>query len=231
MRILFFIAILAPVAVPFPVKAANRNYSVTSFERIRVEGPYAVTVATNSAPFARASGSTQALDAVAIRVEGTTLIIQANRNAWRGSYDSPGPVLIAVGTPNLRAASIGGSGSLAIDRVRGLEFQLSVGGAAEARVSQADVDRFKLAVNGSGRVSVAGRAPALSATILGPAAVDLAPLTARDATVATQGASTVAFTATNSAKVTAAGTAAVTVSGRPACTVKASGSATVTGCQ
>jgi hypothetical protein len=231
MRTLFLIALLAPVAVPLPLKAATRNYSVTSFERVRVEWPYAISLVTNSAPFARASGTQTALDAVSIRVEGTTLIIQANRSAWGGSNASPGPVLIAVGTHDLRTASISGSGSLSIDRVRGLEFALSVGGAAEGRVANADVDRFKLAVNGSGKVTLSGKAPALTATVLGPAVVDATGFLSKDAIIAAQGASTVTFTATNSAKITAAGTANVAVSGNPACTVKALGSATVSGCR
>ena len=47
---LFFILVAAS-----PLAAAQRNYSVTDFTRIKLEGPFAVTLATNVAPFARAA--------------------------------------------------------------------------------------------------------------------------------------------------------------------------------
>ena len=75
----FFVA----VAVASPATAADRNYSVTSFDRIRVEGPYSVNVTTNVAPFARASGDLRAIDRVSLRVEGRTLYVRANRPACR----------------------------------------------------------------------------------------------------------------------------------------------------
>ena len=88
---------LAALAVP--ASAADRNYSVTSFDRIRVEGPYAVSVTTNVSPFARASGSLAAMDGVSLRVEGRTLYVRAERSAWGGKPDQPaGPVTLKVGT-------------------------------------------------------------------------------------------------------------------------------------
>ena len=66
----------APSAFGAP-PVTQRNYSVTGFEKVRVDGPYQVQLKTNVAPFARASGSARALDAVSIKVEGQTLIIRA----------------------------------------------------------------------------------------------------------------------------------------------------------
>ena len=57
--------ILSPALLIFvlasPVGAANRNYGITSFEKVRIEGPYKVTLSTGVAPFARASGSPAAI--------------------------------------------------------------------------------------------------------------------------------------------------------------------------
>ena len=84
--------------------APQRNYSVTSFDRIRVDGPYQVTVKTNVAPFARASGTPGSLDGVSIRVEGRTLIVRADTSGGWGGYpgEGRGPVTIEVGTHDLR---------------------------------------------------------------------------------------------------------------------------------
>lgn len=213
-----------------PATAATRNYSVTSFDRVRVEGPFAVTLVTNTSPFARATGSNQAIDAIALRVEGTTLIIQANRSAWGGSNEPPGPVTIAVGTHDLRHASVSGTGSLAIDAVRGLDFALALTGTGTGSVAHADVDRFKLALVGSGSARLAGRTANFSAVVRGAAALDASGLAAKDVTLTTMGPATVKAAASNSATITASGTSTVTLTGSPACTVKATGSASISGC-
>jgi hypothetical protein len=112
---------------------------------VKIEGPYAVTLATNVAPFARATGSQRALDRVSVRVEGRTLLIRVDRSAWGGSPDEQaGPVTISVGTHGLEQATLIGGGSLAIDRVRGLEFSLASYGSGSASIGAVAVDRLRL---------------------------------------------------------------------------------------
>ena len=98
--------------------AADRNFGVNGFDRVRVDGPYKVRLNTGVAPFATASGSAAALDSVAIDVQGRTLIVRTNRSTW-GGYpgEATGPVAITIGTHELEAAWINGSGSLVIDKV------------------------------------------------------------------------------------------------------------------
>jgi hypothetical protein len=93
------LALLAVASLPANLfgaaPASQRNYSVTSFDRIRVDGPYQVQLQTNVAPYARAKGSQAALDGVSIAVEGRTLIVRAGGGSWGGySGENPGPVTI-----------------------------------------------------------------------------------------------------------------------------------------
>ena len=55
----------ALAALASPAAAETRSYTITSFDRVRIDGPYAVTVRTNSGSFARATGSAAAPTAVA----------------------------------------------------------------------------------------------------------------------------------------------------------------------
>ena len=90
MRI-FLLAAVA-VALANPASAATRNFGITDFTKVRVSGPYRVTVSTGVAPFARASGSASAIDRVAVEVRGDTLVVQSNPS-WGGYPGSdPGPV-------------------------------------------------------------------------------------------------------------------------------------------
>lgn len=233
MRIILAPIVLAAVfAASAPAAAADRNYSVSSFDRIRVEGPYAVSVTTNVAPFARASGSLRALDGVSLRVEGRTLYVRADRSAWGADADRPaGPVTIAVGTHDLAHASLNGAGSVTIDRIRGLEFVLLTSGSGSARVTDAEVDNLRVSVVGAASAGVAGRAKLFTGNIRGAGVIDAAGLVSNDAVLSALGPVVIRAQITNTAKITASGTATITIEGRPACELKVSGSAVVTGCK
>ena len=215
-----------------PAAAAERSYSVTGFDRIRVDGPFRVHLTTGVAPFARASGSQAALDGIAVDVQGRTLVVRSSRSSW-GGYpgDASGPVEIAVGTHELGTAWVNGAGSLGISRVKGLAFELSIQGSGSAEIAEADVDQLKIGVTGAGSASIAGTARRLTAVVRGTSSLDASRLTVKDATVGAEGPSQVRLTATNEAEVDARGVASVELAGSPACKVRAQGSATVIGCK
>jgi hypothetical protein len=228
---LAFSALLAAV----PATAASpivRTFSVTGFDRIRVEGPFKVQLATGVAPYARASGTPAALDGVDIDVDGRTLVVRPNGASW-GGYPGQdrGPVEIVVGTHDLSTAWVNGSGTLAIDGIKGLSFDLAVQGAGSATIGNAKVDQLKIGMSGSGTVEIAGTVPKLTAIVRGTSVLDAAALRVRDATIGAEGSPTVRATVSGTAKVDAQGVAVVELAGSPACEVKAQGSATVSGCR
>jgi len=230
-RALAFAFVLA-FAAATPADAATRSYTITSFTRVRVEGAYAVAISTNRGPFARATGDQAALDRVKVRVEGTTLVVSADPGGWGGYPGQPtGPVRIEAGTPDITAATVNGTSSLDIDRVRGLEFGLSLQGSGLARIADAEADRLKVALSGSGSVRVAGKALALTAIVRGSGSLDATGLAAKDAVIGAEGAAVVRATVAGSAKVDAAGVAAVELTGSPTCRTKVIGTATVSGCR
>ena len=224
--------LLIAATLAAPATGATRNFGVTSFERIRVDGPFKVRLATGVAPFATATGSQSALDGVDLSVEGKTLVVHVNRSPW-GGYpgQSSGPVEISLGTHDLSAAWLNGSGSLQIDRVRGLSFDLSVQGSGSAGIGQADIDQLRVNLFGTAAASLAGRAGKMTAVIRGISSLDASGLATKDATIGAEGTATVSANVSNSATVDGSGPATVTLSGAPACTVRLSGSATVSGCK
>ena len=212
--------------------SSQRNYSVTSFDRIRLDGPYQVELKTNVAPFARATGPAASLDGVSIGVEGRTLVVRAGSGSW-GGYpgQSQGPVTIELGTHDLSAAWINGSGALHIDRVKGLNFDLTIQGAGSSSIDNVDADQLKLGISGAGSARMGGKAKKLTAIIRGTSSLEAEGLTVKDAVIGAEGPATVRATVTGTAKVDAMGLASVSLSGNPACTVTARGSAVVTGCE
>ena len=142
-----------------------------------------------------------------------------------------GPVEISVGTHDLAAAFLIGPGSLSIDKVRGLSFELAIQGAGRGdhrqgrrrpiegrncRSGQHDACRQR-AENDRDRPRRLGVRRLRSWR---PRTLSSAPRARRSSR----------STPASSAKIDATGTATIEVTGGPACIVKASGSVSVTGC-
>lgn len=216
-----------------PAEAATRNYTVTSFDRIRVDGPYQVTLKTGVPPYARASGGQSALDAVSIKVEGRTLIVRADTSSAWGSDPGKvsGPVTIELGTHELSSAWINGAGALDVDKVKGLSFNVSIQGSGAMRIGFADVDQFSLDSDGSGMARLGGQVGKMTASVRGTSTLDAVALRIKDAIFHADGPVTVRAVVSDTARVNAVGLASVTLDGRPSCIVRAQGSATITGCR
>jgi hypothetical protein len=232
MRIVIAAIALSTLAAA-PADAATRNFGVSGFDRIRVDGPFRVKLATGVAPFAIATaGSSGALEGVSIEVQGRTLIIRTKRSSW-GGYpgEAAGPVEVSIGTHELTAAWLNGAGTLAIDKLRGFAFDLSVRGSGAASVGAVEVDQLKVAVSGTAAVGLTGSALKLTATVLGVSTLQASALTAKDATLTANGPATVRATVTGTVKVNAQGPASVELGGGPACSITAAGSANVSGCR
>ena len=227
-----FLLAAAVLAAASPASAATRNFGISGFEKVRVEGPYKVRLTTGVAPFASASGSPAAIDKVAIEMRGNTLLVHSSTSSWGGypGRDS-GPVEISLGTHDLSSAWLNGSGAIAIDKVKGLKFDLSVQGAGAASIGAVNVDQLSVAVVGTGSASLAGQAGTVTAVVRGVSSLDAANLAAKDATIGAEGTANVAARVSNSVKVDGSGAVTIRLTGGPACTLRVGGSATVSGCK
>ena len=226
------IALAALLLLAAPAVAAERNYSVTSFDRIRIDGPYQVSLKTNVAPFAKASGAQASLDGVSIKVEGRTLVVRKDSSGGWGGYpgEGRGPVTISVGTHDLGTAYVNGPGALSIDKVKGLSFELAIQGSGSARIDQVNIDQLRVGLSGAGSTRLAGKALKMTATVRGTSTLDAEGLSVKDAVIGAEGPTTVRAEVSGTAKVDALGLASVTLTGSPSCTVKSQGSSTVSGC-
>lgn len=232
MKLRLLILAGAATALGAPGLAATRNFSVNGFDQVRIDGPYRVQMTTGVAPFARASGSPDAINGISIEVQGRTLVVRKSPSSW-GGYpgESPGPVEISVGAHELSKVWLNGAGSLAIDKARSQSFDVSVQGAGSVSIGRLETDRLTAGLLGSGSAVIGGSAAEVTAIARGTSTFDGSALSSKNATVGAEGNSVIKLTATNTAKVDSQGTAMVELGGRPACTVRASGSATVSGCR
>lgn len=227
MRTILLAAILVALAGP-AAAADQRRFTVTGFDRVQVDGPFSVTVATGRSPSASASGDRQALERVSVEVEGRVLKVRPDRSAW-GGYpgEGPGPVAVAVSTHELRGVSVTGSGSVTVDKARAMRFDVALSGSGKASLGNVEADSLVLGLLGSGRIEIAGKAKTMRATVQGSGDLDAAKLLVEDARLNADTAGKVSLGVRREANVTSTGAGDVDIAGSPACTVKALGSGRV----
>lgn len=224
-RIMPFLLLAAAAA---PAFAAERRFTLSDFDRIQVEGPYEVVVATGKAPSALASGSAAAVEGVSMDVQGRVLKIRPNRSTWGGypgeKTAAPRLTLTAHG---LRAASVTGSGRLTIDKAKAMRFDAAVSGSGQIVLGNIEADNLVIGLLGSGAIEIGGQVKSLRATIQGSGDLNGQALTAQDAVINAETSGRVDLAVRGAAKIRAIGQGETLVRGGAACTVEALGSGLV----
>lgn len=217
MRALFLIA-LPPIALAVPAVATDRIVGIGSFDRLRVDGPFEVAVATGS-PSARLGGESDAIQDIDVRLDGSTLTVR--RRAVGGEpAASTRPIRIALATPSLASVASTAGASIAVARLRGPRVELSVAGAGAIAAAAVDAPDVSVVVAGAGRVTLAGRAQRARLVKNGEGMIDASALDAGDLLVSTNGIGAVTARARYTAQVGNAGTGQVTIAGTPRCVVR-----------
>ncbi|MFL6729510.1 MAG: head GIN domain-containing protein [Sphingomicrobium sp.] len=207
-----------------------RNYQVGNFQEIEVAGPYDVTVRTGAAPTVSARGSQKMIEHMVVEVkDGKLLIHPEKQKGWfGGGWNFRGKVDLAVTVPQLREATIAGSGDIAIDRIQGDRFDGTVAGSGGLDVAALDVQKLNLTIAGSGGVkAVAGKAQSASYDIAGSGDIDARGIQALTADLSIAGSGSIAAHATGTADVSIMGSGDVEVTGGAKCKVSKAGSGDV----
>lgn len=142
--------------------AGSEQRAVGAFERLAVDGSFAVEVEVGPATSVRVEADDNILPLITTEVAGDTLKVSS-----RGSFNTTRSIKVYVATPRLVGLEHGGSGSV---RVRGISGE-----------------RFAAALDGSGSVQLAGRSDALTVSLDGSGSLAAAELIAASVTVALSG--------------------------------------------
>ena len=214
-------SLIALVLLAAPAAAAERPVFVGSFDRLRVEGPFAVTVTAGRSPSARISGDARQLDHVEVRLDGTTLVVRPAVERWEEQAEAGAtPVAVTLATPVLNSVSVIGGGQVAIAGGRSARLDLAVTGAGSIALSGADVDQANASVIGAGRIAIAGRAGKARLLVNGAGRIEADRLDAGELTVRVDGPGETLARARYTATVTNVGLGHVAIAGTPRCIVR-----------
>jgi hypothetical protein len=213
--------LLAAVAAPGFALAATQPYTLSGFDTLKVNAPVRVIVTTGGGVSARGEGDRDALDRIDLSVSGAVLTVRLK--PVQPGEKSGGSVTLTLSTGQLNRVILSGGGSIIIDRMKGLRGDLALAGSGDIAVGAVALDQLGVMLSGSGKVTLAGTAGVLTASVSGPGAVAAEGLKAKQAKLASDGPGNIVVNALTSADVTARGSGDVTVLGKPACKVNRGG--------
>ena len=210
--------------------AVSRNYQVGRFQQIEVAGPYDVTVRTGANAGVSAEGSQKLLERTVVVVQGDKLVIhpQESKGFHFMSFGTRGHADFTVTVPQLKAATIAGSGDVHVDKVEGDRFDGTVAGSGKLNVDTVNVGALKLSISGSGSAKAgAGKAQSADYSIAGSGDIRAGAVDTQQAKVSIAGSGSVDAHATGTADVSIMGSGAVDVTGGAKCSISKAGSGSV----
>lgn len=202
----------------------ERHYALKDFDRITLAASGDVQVRTGQAFGVSVTGASADLDTLKVTQDGSTVSLGRKPGHW----GSTGDIHWTVTMPRLVGATVGGSGSIAVDRVDGGSFNGDIGGSGDLSVKQMRVDKASFAIGGSGDVDVAGTARELSLSVGGSGKLRARPLAAETASISIAGAGDVEATVHQHADINIVGSGDVSVTGGAKCSVTKLGGGDVT---
>lgn len=211
-----------------PAAAAEKRFGLTSFEAIEVNADYAIEVTTRAPVGAVATGPQDALDRLTIEARDGRLVIGQRQFAGDAGRRTPrGAVTIRVNAANLRSATMGGAGSLRIDRMKGTRVSIGLRGPGTLAVGAIATDRLSVVMIGNGTMTLGGAAKQAQMTLSGAGMFDAGALAVDMLIFDSEGAGDHMLRAVKTAAVTARGVGKTVVLGTPVCKVRNIGNGSV----
>lgn len=208
------------------MQGTERSYALTGFDSIELGGPDTVRVSVGPGFSVRATGPEETLDRLEITVKDDSLRVRRKRQAG-GSFSREPGATVEVTMPAIRAAALGGSGTLNIDRVERGDFAAAVGGSGDLTLERVAVERMKAAIAGSGTLSLTGTARQLDASIAGSGDIAGGELVVERASVSVMGSGDVRAAVRGNAAVSVMGSGDVDLGPDARCTISKAGSGQV----
>lgn len=222
-------ASLTGIAAAQPREATERSYPVAGFDKVIGAGANHFLVTVGEAPSVRASGPAATLDKFEVVVEDRELRIRPkDRYRHDGSLRDLASATYRITLPRIRAATLAGSGDMAVDRVDGRRFSAVLAGSGKLSIERMAVDEANLTLAGSGDLSARGRARSSNVSVAGSGRVRARGLRSESGSVAIAGSGDTALTVSGQAQISIVGSGDVAIAGTRQCSVSKMGSGTAT---
>lgn len=205
----------------------TRSFDVRGFDRVSLRGSDNVVVRVGGGESVTATGPNDVLDKLEVTVVSGELRIGREKKWNLGWSSDRKPAAITVTLPQLRGASITGSGDMQVDRAQAASFSGSVAGSGNLAIAALQADAASIRIAGSGDASVAGQTRSLDISIAGSGDLDAPGLKSDRAKISIAGSGNVRTHVSAEADVSIVGSGDVTLAGKARCRISKMGSGDV----
>ena len=205
----------------------SRAFSVKGFDRVSLRGSDNVVVRVGGAETVTATGPQKILDRLKVEVIDGELRVGRESSTFSVDWGKHDPVVITVTMPQIRGASVAGSGDMQVDNAQTPSFSGSVAGSGNLTVASLKADAASLTIAGSGDATYAGEARSLNASIAGSGDLDAKGVKTERLQVNIAGSGDFSAQVTGDADISILGSGDVTLTGTPRCKINKMGSGEV----
>jgi hypothetical protein len=191
----------------------TRWAATPQFAALKAVGPDNVRFTTGERWQVRAEGDPRTLARLRFVIRDGQLTIGRKS----GERTELRPATIYVIAPSLHRATIGGSGSLAIDRLSGKKVSAAVAGSGGMTIEHVSAGALDASIAGSGDLALSGRSDVANLSIAGSGALKGGGLTVGAAETSIAGSGSMAFRSDGKVTASIAGSGSVAVRGRAEC--------------
>lgn len=207
--------------------AAERRYTLSTFDKVRIDGDVAVEIVSGAAPSALAIGDPRALDALTVRVQGGTLSIRRARASQlterRKQSGTPDALpLVRLSARAVQSLMLQGHGSVRIDRLTGARPNATLNGSGSIDIGVVQADALALNVSGSGSLKAAGTATSARAVMLGDGLIEATGLSLSSLDLFGEGPVRARMTVDGPARISVMGDAQIEIGGQSKCIIRQS---------
>ncbi len=229
MKNLFIMLALNFAALVAPAQAAERKFSISSFEDVRVIGSVNVFITTDRGVSASAEASNrEILDRVSLRKSGSQLIVSVKPKAGGNNrFSADEPVTVTLSSYIIKSITHSGSGTVSLDTLGGANPKARLNGFGVLTINDVDSDTLDVAMNGGGQMVIAGKATKGKVQLLGASIFDGAQLALETLDLVHRGPASSHVFVEREANISNSGTGKIQIDGRPNCSVKSGGSAQI----
>jgi hypothetical protein len=136
-----------------PASAAQRAYRLQPFSALELDLPAHYVIRNANAAGVQIQGPPEVIDRIVVEQHDDRTAIYVI-----GNISIQGELLISVDTVGLTALEVNGAGRVEATGFGGSEFSLKQQGAADVSLTALDVDKLRVEIQGSGKLSASGRA-------------------------------------------------------------------------
>lgn len=224
------LAACAMVSLAGPATAAERRFTIGSFQDVIVEGDARVTIEGKGPAAARATGEARDLDRVRLVRNGRSLRVGLDRpvQGSASGFRNAQPVDIRLVGRGVQRATLRGGGSLDVASLEGRDVRVMLLGAGTIRVGAVRADRMLVTIIGNGRVEfAAGSADQLTVDSNGAGTLEAGLLIVDTVKINQAGPATTNVNAGVKAEIFNNGAGTISVAGRADCFVRQAGSGSI----